>query len=79
MDRLTDGQMDGRTPDRFIDPDPHARSVKKRIKLSSHQDCSLTEFSAKILSTLDTYRQALSNLTRSSYVSQDHLSVPKFY
>ena len=29
-DRLTDGQTDGRTPDRFIDPAPHTmRTVSK--------------------------------------------------
>ena len=48
-DWWTDGRTDGRTPDRFIDPAPHARSVKKRIKLSSHQDSASLNFLRRYL------------------------------
>jgi len=37
--RLTDGQMDGRTPDRFIDPAPHTmRTVSK-----SESSCQIAD------------------------------------
>ena len=48
-DWLMDRWTDGRTPDRFIDPAPHARSVKKRIKLSSHQDSASLNFLRRYL------------------------------
>ena len=76
MDRWTDGRTDTRP---FHRPCSACAQCQKANQIVKSPRLSLTEFSAKILSTLDTYRQALSNLTRSSYVSQDHLSVPKFY